>query len=227
MPAVHAEPAFVLHRRPYRNTSLLLDLFTLNHGKVSCIARGARSLKNRQHGLLQPFSPLLASWVGHSSLVTLSGVEAASMPYQLQGSALFSGFYLNELLLKLCEAHDPHPNLYHCYQASLAVLGSGEAISPYLRHFEKQLLQEAGYGFALNTEYGSGVAIHPEHRYQFYPEFGFTRSSDHKAYQGEHLLAMAEDDYFDPSIADTAKRIYEQAIRFLLEGRKLQSLNLV
>src|SRR5262245_46536737 len=116
------QPAFILHARPYRDTSLLVDLLTLNHGRVHAVARSARGMRSRYKGLLQPFVPFLTSWTGKTDLVSLGCIESNGPPYFLEGRSLLSGFYLNELLIRLLHRYDPHPELYKTYQLALTRL---------------------------------------------------------------------------------------------------------
>ena len=141
--------AYVLHTRLYRDTSLLVDLFSREHGRMSAIARGVRGQKSRHRGLLQPFTPLFIAWFGKSDLVTLNGIEPNGAPYYLTGNRLLSGLYMNELLVRALHQGDPHPALYDEYATSttaLAKADSGKEIELILRLFEKRLLQEIGYG---------------------------------------------------------------------------------
>ncbi len=125
---VSLQPAYVLHHRPYRDSSLLLEIFTPDHGRVGLVARGARSPKSRLYGVLQPFQPLLISWVGRGELATLSGAEANGPPQRLQGKSVISGFYINELLLRLLHRHDPHAALFDGYARTLPLLA--QAVAP-------------------------------------------------------------------------------------------------
>src|SRR5690242_2048168 len=119
MTRVHLQPAYILHYRPYRDTSLLLNVFSQDYGYISAIAQGARSVRSPLKGLLQPFTPLLLSWSGKTELLRLTGTEAQSLPHYLAGERLVSGIYLNELLLRALHKFDPHPTLYDFYQLSL------------------------------------------------------------------------------------------------------------
>ena len=119
---VQQEPAFVLHRIPYRDSSQIVELFTRGHGRVSVVARGARRPRSPWRGLLQPFNELLVSWTGRSELRSLVAAEPAGQRMPLAGERLFSGFYMNELILRLLQRHDPHDPLYHAYRQALAAL---------------------------------------------------------------------------------------------------------
>ncbi len=146
---VTLHPVFILHTRPFRDTSLLVDALTTEYGRISVLARGVRTARTPLRGILQPFVPLLMSWSGKGELVSMSKVEAVGLPYSLQGKALISGFYLNELIMRLLHRYDPHPILYDAYQQALLGLQQKTTIELVLRLFEKCLLKELGYGLQL------------------------------------------------------------------------------
>jgi DNA repair protein RecO (recombination protein O) len=146
----------VLHQRPYRDTSLIVELFTREHGRLSAFARAARGARSRFRGL-QPFRPLLLSWVGRGEAPTLTAAEIEGVaPLSLAPDRLLSGFYLNELLLKLTVAHDPQPELYAHYAATLERLRALDPLDALLRKFEKRLLELLGYGIELGCEAQGG-----------------------------------------------------------------------
>ncbi len=145
---------YVLHQRPYRDTSLIVELYAREHGRLSAFARAARGPRSRFRGL-QAFRPLLLSWVGRGEAPTLTGAEGdGPPPPPLPADRLLSGFYLNELLLKLTVAHDPQPELYAHYTSTLERLRAGEPLEALLRRFEKRLLDLLGYGSELTREAG-------------------------------------------------------------------------
>jgi DNA repair protein RecO (recombination protein O) len=162
-------PAFVLHARPYRETSLIVEAFTADHGRVAMVARGAKRARSEMRGLLQAFQPLLLSWYGQAELKTLARAEwRGGMPLP-RGSALMCGFYLNELLLKLLAREDPHPRLYAAYEQALAQLAGGAEQATLLRRFELSLLAELGYAPMLVREADTGAPLDPaaDYRYAF------------------------------------------------------------
>ena len=156
------EPAYVLHHRPYRDSSLLLEMLTSGYGRVALIARGARRPKSHLHGLLQPFQPLFASWSMRGELGTLTAVEGRDGAGP-RGRTLISGFYMNELLMRLLHRHDPHPQLFAVYESALrglAVTGlPASAEQTVLRMYELTLLRELGYGLVLDHEIMGGESI--------------------------------------------------------------------
>ena len=161
------EPAFILHRRPYSNTSLILDLLTQNHGRISALAKSARGLKSRYKGALEMFSPLLVSWSGLRELKLLGTVELNGMPCLLEGESLWCGFYLNELLMRILHREDPCHRLFQHYQQALTQLRIPVSCETVLRIFEKELLNELGYGLPLQ------IPIEPDYYYQYVPDHGF------------------------------------------------------
>jgi len=149
------EPAWLLHHRPWSDTSRILELLTRNHGRVTLFAHGARRPKSPLRAVLRPFVPLLVSWSGRSDGGTLTSAESAGAAPALAPSRLLSAFYLNELLIKLLAREDRHESLFDAYGAALAGLAAGDEQSA-LRAFERVLLEELGYGLDLTCDAGSG-----------------------------------------------------------------------
>ena len=228
---VALQPGHVLHQRPYRDSSLLVEAFTPDFGRVGLVARGARGPRSRMRGLLQPFRPLLLSWAGGGDLATLVGVEADGPMRVLAGIGLLSGFYVNELLVRLTARHDPHPGLYSAYAAVLAGLQEAGREEPALRIFEKRLLQELGYGLLLDREATSGRAIEPERLYRYRPELGPVPADEgaaqYPAIHGRNLLALAQErPDFDAEGLREAKGLMRNAIARQLGDRPLKSRDL-
>lgn len=224
---ISLQPAFVLHRRAYRETSLLLDVLTESYGRISLIARGVRSQRSQLRSLLQPFVPLLVSWQGSSDLMLLNSVEGNGAAYPLRGDCLFSGFYLNELLVRVLQKQDPHPQLYTIYRHTLLELQGAELVQQALRLFEKKLLEELGYGLQLSRDFFTGDAILPERVYRFFPEQGFKQVDpdvcDRMQFRGKSLLAFASEQLKDEESLRDAKRLMRIALTALLGVGDLQS----
>lgn len=164
---------FVLHRRDYRNTSLLIELFTADEGRLACVAKGAKSAprgRSALAALLQPFQPLWLSWVGRGEVKTLTRAEAAAPSIALVAERLYCGFYLNELLTRLIDREDPHEALFVFYQQALADLAS-EPLDAVLRRFELRLLEELGYALDLRSD-RQGKPIEPVHDYRYTSDQG-------------------------------------------------------
>ena len=149
---VELEPAYILHTRPYRESSLILEVFTPGYGRTGLVARGARRPKSPLRGILNSFQPLRLTWSGRGELATLAQAEQGGHSRQLRGDAVMAGFYVHELLLKLLQRHDPHPQLFGHYATLLANLADGHPVEKLLRIFELELLREIGYNSNLNHD---------------------------------------------------------------------------
>lgn len=217
MTRAQLEPAWVLTVRPYRETSALVELFAQRHGRVGLVARGVRSGRARQRGLLQPFQPLLASFSERGELGTLGALEAAGAPVELRGEAVFSGWYLNELLLRLVARRDPHPQLFEHYGAALAGLG-GDRAGAALRLFEKHLLTELGYGLQLPE------SVQPDAWYRWDADEGLRLAEPGpSSYRGASLQALADETLDTPESLRDARRLMRAALRPHLGDRALRT----
>ncbi|MEN8761835.1 MAG: DNA repair protein RecO [Thiogranum sp.] len=223
-------PAYLLHQRPYRESSALLEMFTESHGRVGLVARGVRSPKSRRRGELQPFRSLRLSWQARGELGTLTGVEADGPLHSFNGTALYSAFYLNELLLRLLARHDPHPGLYTVYQASLQHFSHGLEVEPVLRLFEKRLLQELGYGLLLDYEITTGEPVQPEFFYDYQLESGPVITHGEAAqgfvFKGSSLLALSQETLATADVLRDAKRLMRAALNLYLGNKPLKSREL-
>lgn len=228
---INLEPAYVLHRRPYRDTSLIVELFTLNHGRVSVVARSARGLKSRYKGKLEMFSPLLVSWVGRHELKTLGNIEMRTMSAPLSDQALLCSFYLNELLMRLLQREDPCPNLFHCYEQTLQKVKIDECLQLSLRCFEKKLLHELGYGLPLTKEMDTNQIIHPKSYYRFVPERGFIRCEKDTArgdvFSGVSILALQNENFQDDFSLKEAKRLMRMVLSQHLGNKPIKTRELM
>jgi DNA repair protein RecO (recombination protein O) len=225
------ELAFVLHSYPFRETSLILDVFSRSHGRLAMVARGARRPKSSLRGLLMNFQPLLLSWFGKGEVRTLHSAEwQGGQPY-LQGTALMCGFYLNELLLNLLARDDPHEQLFDYYRATLYRLAHEADQGATLRCFEKHLLQELGYALLLDRESGGGQAIQAELCYRYAVERGaLPDDGDARAglpVLGKTMLDMAADDYTDPITAQQSKQLMRVLLNHHLGGKTLHTRELI
>lgn len=220
MQRVEQTAAYVLHSRPYRETSLLVDLFSLEHGRVRAVARGARRAGSRRRHQLQPFQPLQVSWQGRHELRNLVASEPVAVTPPPQGKALLCALYVNELLQRLLEPHDPMPRLYLYYTYLLSALQQSAEIEGALRTFERQLLEDLGYGIDF-------ASVSPGGGYRYDPEQGLVRALSAQAdYAGDILLAIAAGDYQQPDVRSSAKRLMRQALTPLLGDRPLKSREL-
>ncbi|MFM0038213.1 DNA repair protein RecO [Paraburkholderia strydomiana] len=210
------QPAFVLHSYPYRETSLIIDVLSRDHGRLALVAKGAKRPHSALRGVLQTFQPLALSWSGKSEVRTLTGAEWVGGMLPLTGDALLCGFYVNELLVKFCAREDPHPQLFHHYVVTMTRLAHDEPPVQVLRSFERVLLRETGYAMSLDRTVAR-KAVLPEGRYVFDPERGVREASDDWPAQwpviaGQTLLDMEQDDYHRAQTVAQSKTL----MRFLL-----------
>jgi DNA repair protein RecO (recombination protein O) len=216
--------AYILHALPYRDTSRILEVFTREQGRVSVFARGVRGPKARLASLLQPFQPLLMSFTSRGEAAQLTSAESAagSLLHGLPPAALLSGFYLNELLLKLTTRHDPNSSLFDAYQHTLQALAAGSPQEPVLRSFELHLLQEVGYGVDL-TRTVAGGAVTAQGYYHFRPADGlFATTAAHSgALLGSSLLNLAAGRLREARELAEARRVLSAALELCLEGRPI------
>lgn len=231
------QPVYVLHTYPYLETSLVVELFTRNFGRVATVAKGARRPRSAMRGMLQSFQPLIATWSGKSELHTLNGIEWQGGLLVLQGQALICGFYLNELLLRLLPREDPHEALFEHYQQALQALTGNEPQTIVLRRYEILLLQELGYALSLTREAGNGDAIEAEAQYSFIPEHGAIKVSAKQSQSqsprsgiqllGKTLLDMAQDDYTDTQTLQQSKLLMRTLISHHLGDKPLHTRQLL
>ena len=209
------QPGFVLHSYYYKETSLIVDLFTREHGRVALVAKGAKRPHSKLRGVLQTFQPLSVGWSGKSELRTLTAAEWVGGMLPLEKSALLCGFYLNELLLKLLAREDPHPALFDHYVSTLHELAHNDSSPIALRKFELALLKETGVAGDLATCTATGNAPEHEREYVVDPERGPrpARPSDvWPSVTGKTLLDMTREDYGDAATQMQSKFL----MRFLL-----------
>lgn len=222
---VQLQPAFVLHRRPYRETSWLLEVFSRDHGRIGLVARAARQSRPRGGNVLEPARELLLSWTMRGDLGQLGQAESASMLPGLGGEQLLSALYLNELLLRLTTRHDPHPALFDYYRTAIHDLTRAAGSAIPLRRFEQQLLQELGYGLNLERD-SEGAAIRAEAYYDYRMGQGACPLQDDTsavAIRGDVLLAMREDRLEESHSRREAKLLLRSALRAHLGQKPLQT----
>ena len=195
---VSLQPCFVLHLRPYRETSALIEVYSEQAGRAGLIAKGARRPRSPFRGLLQPFAPLLLSWSGRGELGTLTGAEpahgadgpqglaGARVSQGLHGAQIFQGMYLNELVMRLLHRHDPHPELFVVYARTLEALAASppQGSEAVLRRFEVALLDATGYGMVLDHDADTGESISADACYRYLAERGPVRAADGEG--GDH-----------------------------------------
>ena len=222
---VDGQAAYVLHLHPYSETSLVVDVFTRDHGRVPLLARGARRPRSAMRGMLMSFQPLELGWFGGGEVKTLAKAEwLGGMPL-LGGRCLLLGYYLNELLLKMLPREDAHGALFDAYASALRALAEGGADAPELRRFEKTLLKELGYGLTLDVDMDSGQPVVAEGAYTYLIERGPVKvgAGETATVSGKTLLDMAADDYADPRTRLESRQLMRQLIAHHLGGKPLQS----
>lgn len=228
---VNLHPCFVLHTRPYRESSLLVDLLTHNHGRITAVARSARGPKSRFRGVIQPFFSQLISWSGKTDLMNINAIDVTGLPYQLSGQSLICGLYLNELLVRLLHRFDASPKIFDAYQTALNLLQNAQQIEQSLRIFEKTLLIELGYGLPLEKDCFSGEHIKAEEYYSFDAQQGFTRvdgylDNQSVLFSGKNLIALHQAELVDQDDLKAAKKIMRLALLPLLGNKPLKSREL-
>ena len=215
---VELTPCFILHSRPYLESSLILDIFSRDHGRLHLIAKGAKREKSGFAGLLQPYQRLLMAWHGKSELMTLTDVDTDNEPYVLPDVRLIAGFYVNELLTRLLHQHESHPELFNLYDKTISDLSGSENINAILRIFEKGLLQSLGYGLVLDHDVGDGQAIETHHKYYYLIDAGPIKDKpsieNHVEITGKSLMALDKECFENKSELEEAKRL----MRFILKS---------
>jgi DNA repair protein RecO (recombination protein O) len=228
---ISLQPAYVLHHRPYRDTSRILELFTRDHGRLTVFARGARGGKRSAGSLasvLQPFQRALISYSGRGEAGHLNGAEFDGEFCELPASRSLSGFYLNELMIRLFERHDAHADVFDLYDAAINRLKDPQGDEALiLRIFEKRLLELIGYGLQLDREALTGVAVRADFMYRYIPERGVTRiegvAEGPLAFYGSSLLALMAESLEEATTKSDARRLLRAAIDQYLSGRELKS----
>ena len=254
--SIELERCFLLHQRPYRETSVIAELLTEHEGRVSLVCKGVRSVGKKASSLrstLQPFALLSASWSGKTDLKSLRQVEVITPAPRLHQSQLYAGLYLNELLVRLFHSGESHSNLFSRYQASISELASLAAddtiaIEVSLRRFEIRLLATLGFELDFMRDAITGKPISADAEYQFHTEYGFYRadlndadadnehsainadsalaSNAHLLIAGSAILAIQNHDYHDKKVRQVAKKIMRLALAPHLGGRPLKSREL-
>lgn len=218
---IEEQPAFILHARAWRETSLLIEAFTREHGRVGLVARGVRGARSRfARASLQPLQPLLLGWSARGELGTLTSAEQTGSPWRLSGDALIAGMYVNELVLRLSSRNDAHPAAFAAYTDCLARLADAGDIAWTLRRFERDLLADLGYALML-THTTAGAPIDPDLAYAYIGDAGPVAWRDDCGFArlaGSALLALDRDE--PPAAPDLAdlRRLMRSIIGDLVGG---------
>jgi DNA repair protein RecO (recombination protein O) len=225
--SIECHNAFILHRRPYRETSQLLDLFCQDVGKVSLIFKGGRSGTRMRRGTAQPFTLLQATYFGRGNLKTVKSLEAQTQVVPLTGNRLYMAMYVNELLYRLLQAETACDGLFSAYQDTLISIAGDNDPQVALRNFELTLLEALGYGVNFEDDIYSGESLECGFDYQYKQQSGFfAKQAIHNKqhiYTGKQIQALAYRDFSEPDVLLASKRFCRQALAHLLGGKPLHS----
>ena len=234
-----SQPAFVIHRMPYSESSLLVDLFTEQYGRLTVLAKGARRLKSRNRGILLPFQPLLVGWAGRGELPILTSAEMTAPYQELRGQDLYCGFYLSELLTRLLHRYDPHEHLYSAFETAIETLANAKSDVDNawtLRLFERDLLREMGYAMLLSHEADSDTAVEFDADYQYLINKGPVRLPVRLSGQqrngslnvtGQTLLAMHRSSEPTEQSLRESKQLTRAILNRYLDGKPVHTRRLI
>ncbi len=223
---IQNEPAWLLHHRPFRDSSRILDVLSRDHGRLSLVARGSRSSGSRLKGILRPFLPLQLSWVIRSDMGTLTGAEMDGAPISLAGDGLMSGYYVNELILNLLHRHDPQPEVYAAYKSTISDLNHAADVAVTLRKFEMEMLSLLGYGLNLDHDTQTGKELRPDTVYEYRLEQGPVAVEGRQGdlvFTGSELRAIAGQEFSDSVTLRNTGRLLRHIIAWHLDGKELKS----
>jgi DNA repair protein RecO (recombination protein O) len=224
---VEFQPAFLLHQREFRDSGRILELVTRDHGRVALFARGVRRAGSPLAALLQPFVPLSVSWSGPGDGGTLRACEPAGPRPPLPPAVLMSGFYLNELVMRVLAREDPHPDIFECYVLALGALAVPGGEARALRLFEKRLLEALGLGIDYAHLAAGGESVRPDAYYHVRAEHGVVGEASgpgsREAYAGRALLSLAAEELADPESLAAARRLLGAALEQPLDGREIRT----
>jgi DNA repair protein RecO (recombination protein O) len=223
------QPVYVLHTYPFKETSLVVELFSKQFGRIAAIAKGARRPRSTMRGMLQSFQLLSGAWSGKNELKTLHSLDWNSGLTLIRGEALMCGFYMNELLLRLLPREDAHETLFEYYTNTMQTLADGSDLATTLRRFELKLLQEMGYAVPLLTD-ENGQKVEVEKTYRYEAEYGaceLTSTRNGVQLSGKTLLDMADDDYSDSFTQSQSKQLMRYLLAHYLGDKPLHTRQLL
>ena len=229
---VQHQSSYILHTRPYSESSLLIDAFSRDYGRVSLLAKGVRRVKSKVRGMVRPFQPLLISWSGKGELQILTDAESDCAIRVLAQSAWLCGCYMNELLIKLLHKYDPHEQLFDNYDETLQLLEDGKSPQIVLRFFEKRLLKEIGYGLVLTHDTKNNSPVLKDKTYRYFPDSGPTINENTSldsvwTVGGSTLIALENEEFVNAQQLIQSKRLMRALLNQSLQGRKLKSRTIV
>lgn len=220
------QPTWILHQRPYRDTSSIIDIFTRDFGRVSIIAKGGRSPKSKFRGLLRPFFPIKLSWYSGKNLGNLVEIDVVGKPYNLIGDSLLSAYYLNELILKFLVKDDPQVEIFDLYSRTILDLIETGDIASVLRKFELEFLKLIGYGLNLEFEAVTHLPVRDDLFYEYNPGIGLVisdKKNDQYVFSGTDINAINQGDFQEKKTVKSANRLLKSIINFHLDGRRLKT----
>ena len=223
------QPVYVLHTYPFKETSLVVELFSKQFGRITAVAKGARRPRSTMRGMLQSFQLLSGAWSGKNELKTLHSLDWNSGLTLIRGEALMCGFYMNELLLRLLPREDAHETLFEYYTNTMQTLADGSDLATTLRRFELKLLQEMGYAVPLLTD-ENGQKVEVEKTYRYEAEYGaceLTSTRNGVQLSGKTLLDMADDDYSDSFTQSQSKQLMRYLLAHYLGDKPLHTRQLL
>ncbi|MCY3811671.1 MAG: DNA repair protein RecO [Gammaproteobacteria bacterium] len=228
LPPAKDQPAYVLHRRAFRETSVIVELLTRDHGRVAAVVRGVKG-GGRPRMSIEPFTKIEVAWRGRGQMVTVIGSEAVQATY-LTGDSLFAGLYVNELLIKTLQPQEPVESVFRHYGTTLTALAVDD-LEPALRRFEKALLDELGYGLVFDVDVKTGLPIQAHKVYRAVDGEGFHETGNGAAegeatLTGAEIAAIANGDFTDTRTRAAAKLVLRRALRQRLAGKRLNTRQL-
>ena len=227
---IQDQSAWILHHRPFSNTSRILEIMTCEHGRISLIAKGSRSAKSKFRGVLRPFMPLKISWLSRVNLGTLIEAETHDAPISLNGDALISGYYINELLLKLLHKDDPHNEIFLLYSETIKKLSLTNQLAPLLRQFEMRLLKLIGYALSLDEVSDTNEPPDPLSYYEYRPDIGLIAVDNNKGpmiFLGSQLESIRQQNFECEDTLICANRLLRYVISHQLGGKKLMTRKVI
>ncbi len=227
---VEHTPCYILHRRDYLESSLILEILSREHGRVSLIAKGAKRHKKQQGINYNLYQEYLLSWVSKSELGTLIDVELAITMASMRPKQMMTGFYMNEIILRLLHKHESHPELYDSYKTTVRELSKNNTDQALIRYFEKILLQSLGYGVIFDQDLNTGNAIVAEEDYYYKFDFGPTSNNKNSMegvpISGKTLIGLNNETLADTKNKNEAKILLRSLLNQYLGEKPLESRKL-
>ena len=215
------QKAFVIHSRPYKETSLIVTFLSEKNGKINAVAKGAKRKNSKLSGNLEPFQCLNIDFRGRSELKTLYLAEPCEVFKDFIGSEnLYSAFYINELINFLLTQSEESAELFGIYKNCISNLKDEKSIETILRNFELDLLGVLGYEINFSTEYGTNNDLEPEQKYKYSPQSGFSKSSD--GFDGKILNEISNRSFSKDALA-ASKEINRKTIEYYFEELNIKS----